>query len=145
MKNSTVIQSLFCWFDKCEILNPENPLNVEFLGENAEQYSIEVIPCSPILKKYADGSAKCQYLFVFASRNYYGEDNQLNMANLEFYEKLENWIEHQNIFQNLPKLPDGCIPQSVEVLSGGYNMDNDTQTARYQIQCRLKYLKIKED
>ena len=141
MKNSTVINSLFEWFNNCEILKPEKPLNVEFLGEDAEQYSIEVVPCQPIIKKYANGTAKCQYLFIFASRNYYGSDNQINISNLEFYEQLEDWIEHQNIVQNLPKLPDGCIPQSVEVLSSGYNMDNDTQTARYQIQCRVQYIK----
>lgn len=64
------------------------------------------------------------------------------MANLEFYERLEEWISEQNINGRLPKLPDNCTPQSVKVLSSGYVMDNDTKSARYQIQCQLKYTKI---
>ena len=63
------------------------------------------------------------------------------MKNLEFYEKLEDWIEKQSLNDNLPQLPDGHTALSVEVLSSGYVMDNDTKTARYQIQCRLKYIK----
>lgn len=141
MKNSTVIDALFKWFDKCPVLNSDKPIGVDHLGENAEQYSIEVVPTSPIIKAYPDGSSKNQYLFIFASRNYYGEDNQLNMDNLKFYEQLEKWIEKQNYIDNLPQLPDGYTPQSVTVLSSGYNVDNDAQTARYQIQCRLKYIK----
>lgn len=141
MKTSTIIKSLFKWFSDCELLSAESPLGVNSLGEDPEQYAIEVVPCSPIIKEYADGSAKMQYLFIFASREFYSEDEQLNMANLEFYEELEEWISEQNINQKLPELPSGCTPQSVKVLSSGYVADNDTKTARYQIQCQLKYIK----
>lgn len=141
MTNSTIIKSLFNWFLNCDVINPDGDINVEYLGEDAEQYCIEVVPCKPILKQYADGSAKCQYLFIFASRELYSEDEQLNMANLEFYERLEEWIAEQNINQKLPKLPDNCTAQSVTVLSSGYVADNNTKTARYQIQCQLKYVK----
>lgn len=143
MKNSTIIKSLFNWFSDCDILNPEKKLNVDFLGEEAEQYSIETVPCDTVINAYPDGSTKCQYLFIFASRNFYGEDEQLNMSNLEFFENLEEWIENQNYSDNLPQLPDGCTPQSIKVLSSGYVVDNDTQTARYQIQCKLKYVRRK--
>lgn len=144
MKASTVIKSLFNWFANCEVLNKDSELNVEYLGDEATQYSIEVVPCSPILKQYADGSMYCQYIFNFASRELYGEDAQLNIENLEFFERLEEWIAEQNVNNHLPKLPDNCTTQSINVLSSGYIMDNDTKTARYQIQCRLKYIKTME-
>ena len=143
MKNTAIINSLFNWFDKCEVLNPNNKLNVDYLSENPEEYSIEVVPCDEIINAYADGSAKCQYLFIFASRNYYGDDSQLNMSNLAFFEQLEDWITEQNANDNLPILPEGCTSQSIKVLSSGYAEDNDAQTARYQIQCRLKYVRRK--
>ena len=57
---------------------------------------------------------------------------------------LSAWIAEQNINGRLPKLPDNCTPQSVKVLSSGYVMDNDTKTARYQIQCQLIYIKTQE-
>lgn len=144
MKASTIIKSLEKWFYDCYVLNPEGKLSVDYLGDEATQYCIEVVPCSPILKQYVDGSMECQYLFNFASRELYGEDAQLNLSNLEFYEELEEWITEQSINKLLPKLPDKCYPKSVKVLSSGYVMDNDTKTARYQIQCQLKYIKTME-
>lgn len=144
MKQSTIIKSLFKWFADCDVLEADNKLNVDHLGDEPEQYSIEVVPCTPIIKKYADGSAKCQYLFIFASRELYSEDEHLNMSNLEFYERLEEWIAEQNINSHLPELPENCTAQSITVLSSGYVMDNDTKTARYQIQCQLKYIKTME-
>lgn len=139
--NYTIIQALFNWFANCEILSPNYDLNVDSLGEDAQQYCIEVVPCKSIITRYTDGSSKNQYLFIFASREFYSEDECNNMKNLGFYEKLEGWIERQNLADNLPQLPKGHTAQAVEVLSSGYVMDNDTRTARYQIQCRLKYIK----
>ena len=139
--DNTIIQALFTWFEGCDILSADTELNVDFLGDEAQQYCIEVVPCKPVITKYSDGSSKNQYLFIFASREYYSEDECNNMKNLEFYEKLECWIEKQSLADNLPQLPEGLTALSVEVLSSGYVMDNDTKTARYQIQCRLKYIK----
>ncbi len=141
MNSKTIVKSLFKWFADCEVLSADNELKVDFLDADEEQYSIETVPCNRIIKKYADGSEKCQYLFIFASRNPYSEDEQLNMSNLEFYEELEEWISEQNINGKLPKLPDNCTAQAVTVLSSGYVMNNDTNTARYQIQCQLRYIK----
>lgn len=144
MTNSTIVKSLFSWFADCEVLEADTDLKVDYLAADAKQYSIETVPCKTVINQYADGSAKCQYLFIFASREPYSENEELNMSNLEFYERLEEWISEQNINSRLPKLPDNCTPQSVKVLSSGYVMDNDTKTARYQIQCQLIYIKTQE-
>lgn len=141
MADSTIVKSLFRWFADCEVLETNTDLKVDYLAEDAEQYSIETVPCKTVINQYADGSAKCQYLFIFASREHYSENVELNMSNLEFYERLEEWIAEQNINGKLLKLPENCTAQSVKVLSSGYVMDNDTKTARYQIQCQLKYVK----
>lgn len=141
MKDTTVIHALFNWFQNCELLNAETPINVDMLGEEAENYCLEVVPCNPVISRYPDGGSKNRYLFNFASREYYSSDEVNNMKNLEFYEDLQEWIAEQNINDKLPVLPDGCTAQSIEVQTSGYVMDNDTKTARYQIQCRLKYIK----
>lgn len=141
MKETTIIKALFDWFMDCEVLNPSAEVNVDYLSEEAQQYSLETVPCSPIINRYPNGSSKNQYLFIFASREYYSEDECNNLKNLAFYEELQEWITEQNIIGHLPKLPEGCDAQSILVLSSGYVMDNDTKTARYQIQCQLKYIK----
>ena len=141
MKDTAVIRSLFHWFQDCELLSTETPLNVDKLEEEAGNYCLEVVPCNPVISRYPDGGSKNQYIFNFASREYYSSDEVNNMKNLEFYEDLQEWIAEQNINDRLPELPDGCTAQSIEVQTSGYVMDNDTKTARYQIQCRLKYIK----
>ena len=140
MNSKTIVEALFDWFANCEVLSSDSDLKVDYLGEDAEQYSIETVPCNRVIKKYIDGSEKCQYLFIFASRKLYSEDEQINIANLKFYEELEKWIAEQSINSRLPKLPENCTAQAVIVLSSGYVMYNDTKTARYQIQCQLTYI-----
>ena len=99
-------------------------------------YSIQIIPCTPTLRHYADGSEKRQYLFVFAMRAPYGESSAVNMRNLAFFERLEQWIG-----TSTPDLPEGYTAQRVSVLSSGYQMTNGERTALYQIQCRLSYIR----
>ncbi len=79
-----------------------------------------------------------QFLFLFASREYYGEDVNKNIENLGFYEHFSDWIFENNYNDIVPDL-DGRIAISVEVLTGGYAFDTDANTARYQIQLRLLY------
>ena len=133
---STIIEALYDWFDRSEALNADIPLQVDYLDENEPSYSIQIIPCTPTLRRYADGSEKRQYLFVFAMRAPYGESSAVNMRNLAFFERLEQWIG-----MSTPELPEGYIAQRVSVLSSGYQMTNGERTALYQIQCRLSYIR----
>ncbi len=133
--NSTIIEALYEWFDESEALNADIPLQVDFLDEQESAYSIQIIPCTPTLQRYADGSEKRQYLFVFAMRAPYGESSVVNMRNLAFFERLEQWIG-----KSTPELPEGYNAQRVSVLSSGYQMTNGEKTAHYQIQCRLTYI-----
>lgn len=75
-----------------------------------------------------------QFLFIFASREYYGQTVRQNIENLAFYEHFSEWITEAE----LPDL-DGRIPVSIEVVTGGYAFDSGSNTARYQIQLRLLY------
>lgn len=134
----TIIESLYNYFDKCELIDKNSPIGIDLLDEEVKHYCIETVPCKPVIKAYRDGSAMKQYIFIFASREYYG-DNLVNLANSRFYEELTQWITEQSRLGNLPALPDKCEAQKIDVNSSGYVMDNDTRSARYQIQCRLKY------
>ena len=79
-----------------------------------------------------------QFLFVFASREFYSADVNQCIENLAFYEHFEHWITDNNLNGELPDL-DGRAPVSIEVLTGGYAFDADSNTARYQMQLRLLY------
>lgn len=113
-------------------------LYVDYLGSTAVEYCVENIPCNPVFKRYTDGGCMKQLLFLFASREWYSADVNTCIENLAFYEDFANWIYEQNQTGVLPDL-DGRSPVSLEVLTGGYVFDEDSKTARYQMQLRLLY------
>ncbi|MBQ5686887.1 MAG: chloramphenicol resistance protein [Ruminococcus sp.] len=116
----------------------EGVLGVDFLGDNATEYCVEVVPCTPVFRQYTDGDCLKQFLFIFASREWFSADVVQNTENLAFYEDFGQWIREQNLSGNLPDL-DGREPFSIEVMTGGYAFDADSNTARYQMQLRLIY------
>ena len=115
-------------------------INVNYLGEKPQRYTIESVPSTPIIKKYSDGGTQRQYLWVFSSRENYDAEARENLNIARFYEEFSSWIEEQNKNKNLPLL-DGATPLRLEVLTSGYLFRANTDTARYQIQCRLIYYK----
>lgn len=115
---------------------------VDFLGNQPIEYVVETVPCDPVYKKYTDGSCMKQFLFVFASREFYSEDVSRCLENNAFYERFEDWITERNFNGILPDLGDTRCPVSIEVLTGGYAFDTDTNTARYQIQLCLLYEEV---
>ena len=81
-----------------------------------------------------------QYVFVFASREYYDGDREENSDAARFYEELSDWIEERNRSGRLPVLSEGQALR-LETQSGGYVLSDKAGTARYQIQMRLIYSK----
>lgn len=114
-------------------------LLVDILGDKPIEYTIETVPCEPVIRKYTDGSCMKQFLFIFASREFFSKDVAQNIENLGFYEKFGDWIREQNDSGIFPELGKGREPVSIEVLTGGYAFEADTNTAQYQIQLRLTY------
>lgn len=118
-------------------------LNVDFLPAKQRSYSIEPVPCSPVVKRYADGSTVRQFLFVLASREAFGQDLRQQIDNLSFYEDFELWLQQKNDVEDLPELDQSREARSIETVTSGYAFIPGTETARYQIQCKLTYVQRK--
>ncbi len=117
-------------------------INVNYLGNEVKtSYSVEVVPTSPVVKRYTDGGQLCQVLFVVASRELYTESPNDNTAVMKFYDDFAAWIEEKDKAREYPALPAPCVVQSVEVMTGPYLFEAGNVDARYQIQCRLTYYK----
>ena len=116
-------------------------LRVDFMGEKPIEYTIEVLPCDPVIKRYINGDTVRQYLFAFGSREHYSQERLQNIQNSAFYERFSDWVENQNKSGNLPELPDGMEAQGIYVVSSGYLFGESKTSARYQIQLRLEYFK----
>lgn len=115
-------------------------LDVDFLDEDAETYSIDTIPCEEILKRYFDGSTVKQFQFAISSRRYYEQNIKQNLSNLKFFEDLTTWVEEQTRARNLPAMDKGRKAQKMVVTSTAYPFDvSEDGKARYQLQMRFEY------
>lgn len=139
-KSDSIIDALEKYFIGCELLK-DGALRVDYLGEKPVEYTIEVLPCDPVVKRYLGGSTVRQYLFAFGSREFYSQERLQNIQNSAFYELLADWVETRSMSGILPELPDGMGAQQLEVVSSGYLFDGSMTNARYQIQLRLLYFK----
>lgn len=136
----SIMEGLTAYFLKCPLLK-DGVFRVDALGSEPVEYALESAITSPVLKKYVDGSSIRQYRFNFNSREAYSMDRILVIQNESFYEDLCNWVEEQNISENLPEMPEGCEAQEITVLAPGFMLDATMENAFYQIQLQLKYFK----
>lgn len=141
----TIIESVKDFILTCPLLSELKKLNIDFLPEDTDTYSIESIPAQEIINTYLDGSTERQFVFVFAARFFYSEEIRNNIENSGFYESFSQWLEEQTEADNLPELTGGRTASKIEAMSSGYLYDiaGGMDNARYQIQCRLIYDKEK--
>lgn len=116
-------------------------MHVDWLPESARAYSIESIPCEPVLKQYMDGSSWRQLQFNLASSMYYSSDVENQTENMEWFEAFDGWIQMQSLFRQLPELGEGRVCKTIEILSSAYPVAvDDNGLARYQLQMKITYL-----
>ena len=138
----TMINSIRNYFIDCPLME-NRKINVDYLGLEANQFTIDITPTETVLTRYADGGALKQYIFTIGSREYYNADVINNIENSGFYEVFSAWIEEQNNISNLPVLPLDKQAMEIETTTSGYLFGVDEDTARYQIQLRLTYYEDK--
>lgn len=140
----TIIESVRDYISKLNCIKTfDSILNVNFLNSEEDSFSIEEIPTEIIIKKYADGSSVRKFDFIFCSREPYGVEVIQNIENSKFYELLTNEIEENNDKEELPELGEGYESLSIEVTSSSYLATVNEDTAMYQINLRLRYIKQK--
>lgn len=114
-------------------------LGIDFLPAEAASYSVDAVPAKTVIKQYMDGSSLRQFLFVLASRAYYGAEVRQQIDNLGFFEEFSDWLGERQRTRSYPNLGAGRQVRKMEVTTSGYAFAPDTETARYQIQCKLTY------
>lgn len=139
MKSTSMIESIRNYIATCPYLDRGRILGVDRLGADPIEYTIDTVPCEPVVKQYIDGGSVRQIEFIFGSREAYGQDVLQNLANSGFYENFADWIEQCNDQRILPEFEKYRTARSIEVLTHGYAADVGAETSRYQIQLRITY------
>ena len=130
----SVTQSITQWLHGFKGLNGR--LDVNALDQEAESYSVDVVPCQEVIKQYMDGSSIRQFQFAVSSRRYHDQNIAQNLASLQFFEDLTAWAETAP----LPVMDAGKTARKIVVTSSAYPFTvSDNGTARYQTQMRLEY------
>ena len=143
----TIIEAVRNYIKTCPYLKEFEDevvkVNVDKLEEDSTVYSIDESVFDPIVKTYIDGSSERQFVFVFASREDYGQDFFQNIQNIGFYDDFSKWLEENTKNGILPDLGPGKTSSRIKAISNGYAFQTDVDKARYQIQCKLTYYQEK--
>lgn len=133
-----IVDAVHDYISACPLLK-DGRLGVDWLGSEPVEYVIEVVPAETVIKKYADGGALKQLVFLFASREAYSADILDNLSNCGFYEQFADWVEMQDKAKIYPDMGQGRVVTGIRTTTCGYLFDADANTRRYQIQCVINY------
>ncbi len=133
----SITESVRDFFCGCPYLL-KGRFNVDYLGSEPTEYSIQRISRDEVLKRYADGGALKKFVFTFCSRTKKGTVSD-NIEIAAFYEKISNWIAKKNDAGFLPALPDGKTAQSLRVSKAAAIEDTVDDCAKYSMECTLIY------
>lgn len=133
-----MIDAMKAFMNTCPML-ADIDVNINYLGENEKSGAMENVSCEPIIKNYTDGGALRQFLFAVALREKYGQNVAENTAAIVKLEQLSDWIYEQDRLGILPNLDGNKNSVSLEVIKTGWVDEKQSDTAKYQLQCRLVY------
>ena len=76
---SNLIDSVRSYILTCPFLS-DGRVNVDYIGTDMG-YSVDPLPCDPIMQRYTDGGTKKQFQFAFTSQEEYDQDARINIEN----------------------------------------------------------------
>lgn len=142
----SIIESIYDYLKTCPFLKTyEDVATIIYVdyskNDETTTYTINVTPCNPIIKSYVNGDTVNQFLFTISSVENYGDDVNLNTANIKFYEDFSKWIRENNKNEILPIMEEDKNPTKIKCLTDGYMMNTDSSGtfARYVMQMQLVY------
>lgn len=119
-----------------EIKESYEQINVGFLNNEIDNYSLDKIPTDKVVEKWITGDTIYKDIYSFRSRMNYSADVMINLENIGFFEIFESKIKEKNQNNVLPEI-DGI--QNIECLNCGTMNNANTNTAEFDIQIEIQY------
>lgn len=123
------------FIETCSYLK-NGKINLDYLSNKIESYSLDQTPSNPILQPFRDGGSRRQITFDFTVQAPFSALE--NIRNSKFCEDFTEWIEQQNELGNLPNI-EGI--DWIKCTSSGYILRTGENTAVYIIQMQAAYCK----
>lgn len=109
-------------------------INLDYIEDEIDSYSIDKTPSNPVLKPYTDGGNLMQITFDFVVTAPYSKIE--NLTNSRFFEDFSNWIREQDRKGDLPNI-EGA--QHIKCTSPDYILQKTKTVAMYIIQMQFIY------
>ena len=119
-----------------ELIGQYGEMNINFLSNEPNNYSLDKIPVNPTTEQWIIGSFLKRDVYSFRSRMNYSADIMTNIENIGFYETFEKIIKQKNDNNILPDI-EGI--QSITCLNCGTLNRANTNTAEFDIQIEIQY------
>lgn len=117
-------------------------LMIDKLGAVPTEYSIMPLPGSKVIETYINGASKREYPFAFQA-TLSTADEAARIVNNGFFEDFAAWLESQTNAGTLPTMENGKTAESIEAVGWGFiSEQGESETAIYQITCKLTYYQI---
>lgn len=96
------------FIETCPLLSG-GKINVDYLEDDIDSYSIDQTPVNPEVNRFVDGGGgKYHIAFDFSVTAPISSKSIVNLANSKFCEDFGEWIKEQNRKKNFPKV-DGAF------------------------------------
>lgn len=119
-----------------ELVVSYGEMNINFLSNEPDNYSLDKIPVDPNSEQWIIGNFLKRDVYAFRSRMNYSADIMSNIENIGFFETFEKKIKHRNDNNILPEI-EGI--QSIRCLNCGALNRAYTDTAEFEIQIEIEY------
>ena len=121
------------FIETCPLLK-KGKVNVDYLKDKPQNYSIDETPSKTVLKEYKDGGTQNQILFDFSIQANFSVLE--NIKNSKFCDDFFYWIKEQSKIDNLPKIDGICW---IKCTGRGTILQTTEKTAIYVIPMQVVY------
>ena len=121
------------FIETCPLLK-NGKVNVDYIKDKPQSYSIDETPVNPVLQNYADGGRQIQIQFDFSVQANFSVLE--NIKNSKFCDDFTNWIYEQDKIGNLPKIDGICW---IKCTGRGTILQTTETTAIYVIPMQVVY------
>ena len=101
MEEKSKMELIKDFIETCPYLK-NGKVNLDFIKDKAQSYSIDETPVNPILQNYADGGRQIQIQFDFSVQANFSALE--NIKNSKFCDDFTTWIKEQDKIGNLPEI-----------------------------------------
>ena len=121
------------FIEKCPLLK-NGKVNVDYIKDKPQSYSIDETPVDPVLINFPDGGRRLQIQFDFSIQANFSVLE--NIKNSKFCDDFTTWIKEQDKTGNLPKIDGICW---IKCTGRGTILQTTNSTAIYVIPMQVVY------